>query len=466
MMTLLATVLLGAVDLQPCELAGQQAECGRVAVAENRKLEQGRKLDLHVAVIRNEPGRQSADAIFVLAGGPGVGANAMTGFAAELFKGSGRDLVIADARGTGRSAPLNCDLGGSEQDLQGYLNDFLPLEQVLECRNVLSERADLTQYTTRAIVDDLQEVRAKLGYQTIDLYGSSYGTRVAQEFMRHYPDSVRLTILDGVVSPSMVTPATFAKDGQKSLDGILAMCAADASCHAAYPTLLDDYQAMLQRIAKGIEVKVADPKTGKTVPLRISRGLFGEAFRNFLYSPEVYVKVPHIVHQAARGRFEEFGVTALNYGRGIRTLSFGMFLSVSCAEDISRLDVDAAKRAAAGTLLGSYRIEQQADACRIWPRGIADPLRVTPLRSAIPTLLLSGEFDPVTPPYHAAEVASTLSNAVHVIVPKGSHGNDTGGCLERIVVSAVKAGAVRGLDLSCVNAVGTPKFVVGGRKSS
>jgi pimeloyl-ACP methyl ester carboxylesterase len=111
-------------------------------------------------------------------------------------------------------------------------------------------------------------------------------------------------------------------------------------------------------------------------------------------------------------------------------------------------------------LLGTYRIEQQIAACQVWPRGTADPARVTPLQSSIPTLLISGEFDPVTPPKYAAEVARTLSNAVHVTVPKGSHANTAGGCLERITLAAVKSASVRNLDLSCLRNVPVPKFVI------
>jgi pimeloyl-ACP methyl ester carboxylesterase len=462
MITFLATVLLGAVDVQPCEVDGQKAECGRVPVAENRAQPRGRKIDLYFAVVRHEAGRRTDDAIFVLGGGPGQGATALAEFATKRLKTAGRDLVFVDARGTGQSNPLNCDFGGSDEDPQGYLNDFLPIERVRACREVLSRRADLTQYTTRAIVDDLQEVREKLGYRTINLYGSSYGTRVAQEFMRHYPGSVRMAILDGVVAPSSTTPAAFARDAQLSIEGVLALCIADAACRAAYPALLDDYQTMMKRIENGIEVSLTDPKTQKDVRLRVNRGLLGEAFRNFIYSPEVYVRVPYIIHRAAQGHFEEYGTTALNYGRGIRTLSFGMFLSVSCAEDISRIDASAAKQASTGTLLGTYRIEQQIAACQIWPRATPDPARVKPVRSSLPTLLLSGEFDPVTPPKYAAEVARTLSNAVHVIVPKGSHANPSGGCLENITVTAVKSGTVRGLDLSCLQSVPVPKFVVEG----
>jgi pimeloyl-ACP methyl ester carboxylesterase len=214
--------------------------------------------------------------------------------------------VLVDVRGTGRSNPLRCELGGSDKDIPGYFNDFLPIDRVAACKQTLAARADLTQYTTRAAVDDLEEVRKKLGYQTINLYGSSYGTRLAQEFMRHHPDSVRMAILDGVASPSLIAPATYARDAQRSLEGVFALCAADAACSEAYPELRADYEAMLARIA---------------------------------YSPEMYALVPSIMHRAARGDFEQFGQTALDHGRAIRGLDFGLFLSVTCAEDIARLDI-------------------------------------------------------------------------------------------------------------------------------
>jgi hypothetical protein len=218
---------------------------------------------------------------------------------------------------------------------------------------------------------------------------------------------------------------------------------------------------MLTRIANGIETTVQDPKTKLQVRLKIHRGLFGEVFRNFLYSPEMYALMPSIVHRAARGDFEQFGQTALDYGRAIRGLDFGFFLSVTCAEDIARLDPAAAMNAAEGTLLGVYRVDQQVAACRIWPHGVADPVRTAPLASSIPTLLLSGELDPVTPPKYAHEVAQTLSEVVHVVVPKGGHSGDTGGCLEKIAVDAVKAGSVRKLDLACLRTIPSPWFFIG-----
>jgi len=217
---------------------------------------------------------------------------------------------------------------------------------------------------------------------------------------------------------------------------------------------------MLKRVEHGMTTSLVDDKTGRTVQLHLNRGLFGEVFRNFLYSPQAYSLVPHIVHDAARGDFTDFAPAALKYGRAVRTLDFGLLLSVSCGDDIARLDVDAARKAASGTLLGAYRIEQQVAACRIWPHGAADPARVKPLQSSIPTLMISGELDPVTPPKYANEVAKTLTHVTNVMVPKGSHAGDTGGCLEKIAAEAVVSGQVRKLDLSCVADIAGPKFAL------
>jgi len=213
----------------------------------------GRTINLNVSVIGSK--EKHGDAIFALAGGPGVAATGMAGYMTRTFDGSGRDIVLIDARGTGKSNPLHCDFGGSDKDLQGYFNDFLPLDQVTACRDQLAKRADLTQYTTSRIVDDVEAVRKKLGYKQIDLYGTSYGTRVAIEYMRRYPKNVRTAILDGVVPPSLHTSETFAADAQSSLNRVIELCLADASCSGNYPRLRDDYATLLDRVRDdGIDV--------------------------------------------------------------------------------------------------------------------------------------------------------------------------------------------------------------------
>ena len=404
----------------------------------------GRTIELNVTVVK--AAEKHDDAIFVLAGGPGVGATNMEGYASRTFAESGRDLVLVDARGTGRSNPLHCDFGGSDSDLQGYFTGFLPPDRVPVCRDALAPRADLTQYTTSRIVDDLEQVRRKLGYKQVDLYGTSYGTRVAIEYMRRYPQRVRTAILDGVVPPSLHSSETFAPDAQRSLERVLALSG------STFPDIRGDYEKMLKSAENGIDL------TLKGQQVHIDRGLFGEVLRNFLYSPEVYRMLPLAIHQAANGDWSKFGDMAFRYARGIRGLDVGLFLSVSCTEDVPSMDVAAAREAAKGTFLGTYRIDQQVDACRGWPRGAANPVLHTPLVSSIPTLLVSGEYDPATPVRFGDEVAKTLRRSRHIVIPYGSHSGDTGGCQEKVMSEFVREGSAANLDAGCFEAMKPPVF--------
>ena len=412
----------------------------------------GRTINLNVSVIESK--EKHDDAIFVLAGGPGVAGTGMAGFATRTFQGSGRDIVLMDARGTGKSNPLHCDLGGSDKDLQGYFNDFLPLDKVTACRDKLAKRADLTQYTTSRIVDDVEAVRKKLGYQQIDLYGTSYGTRVAIEYMRRYPSRVRAAILDGVVPPSLHTAETFAADAQSSLDRVLNLCLADANCGGIFGHLRADYETLMTATKNGADLTLQGQR------VHINRGLFGEVLRNFLYSREVYVKLPQVINNSARGNWNLFGETALNYARGIRGVDVGLFLSVGCTEDIPSMDIVKARQSAKDTFLGVYRINQQYEACKVWPHGSAvDNATIhQPLVSSIPTLLISGELDPATPPRFGDEVAKGLESSLHAIIQYGSHSGDTGGCQEKVMSKFVREGSVAVLDHGCFPQHKKPSF--------
>ena len=438
---------------EPCHLRDLAARCGTITVPENRDIRGGRTIDLNVAVVPS--GKRHSDAIFVLAGGPGVGATNMAGFVSRTFAGSERDLVLVDSRGTGQSNPLRCKFPGSETDVAGYFGDLFPSQHLAACRTELSARADLTQYTTARIVEDLEHVRRTLGYAKVDLYGTSYGTRVAIEYMRRYPRRVRTAILDGIVPPTAVNPSWYARDAQRSLEQVLDLCLADAACRAAFPGIRADYTAVMAAAEKGVEITVGEAKTRA----RLDRDFFGENLRNFLYNPDVYRRLPLALHAAAHGDWTTFGDMAYRYARNIRGLDSGLFLSVTCTEDIPYLDVAAARREAAGTFLGSYRVDQQVEACRFWPRGTAPASSRQPLRSSIPTLIVSGEYDPVTPPRFGEEVARTLTRVHHLVIPYGSHSGDTGGCQEKVLTEFVREGSVAALNRSCIDALKPPSFV-------
>ncbi|HEY0156009.1 MAG TPA: alpha/beta hydrolase [Thermoanaerobaculia bacterium] len=438
---MIATLLAAVLTLELCEVRGVAAECGKVPVPENRRVSGGRSIDLSIAIVRAE--KRHRDAVFVLAGGPGVGATNMTPWAVETFAAGERDLVLVDARGTGGSNALKCDPPSTAY------GDLWELARIEACREQLAKRADLTQYTTRQVVEDLEVVRKKLGYRKVTLYGTSYGTRVAQEYMRRYPNSIRAVILDGVVPPSLAMPANYAEYSERTLQRVLDLCKADEACRTAYPGLDADLQKMLAAAKKGVTIE-QEP---------LGRGYFGEAFRNFLYSPEVYVKLPKAIHAAAHGDWAPYAEMAGRYSRSIRAVDLGFFLSVTCAEDLPRVDEQQIRRGSAGTVLGTYRLDQQLGACKVWPRAEVDPASFAPVRSSIPTLLVSGELDPVTPPEYGDEVAKGLAKSLHVVIPAGSHSGDTGGCLEKVLSEFIREGSVAALDTTCMKDVRRPPFV-------
>lgn len=425
--------LLAALTLHPCGLRGiPNAQCGTLAVSNTVALN----------IVRVPSGKKHDDALFVIAGGPGVGATNMTAWATRSFGAGERDIVLVDARGTGKSHPLHCDSGDA------LFSDLMAPDVVAACRDKL--KADFAQFTTRHVVEDLEAVRKALGYKSVTLYGTSYGTRVAQTYMRRHPESVRAVILDGVVPPSFAMPSRYAENAQRSVQRIFAMCKQDAKCSEAYPNLEDDLTAMLKDAEDGVVIDGATMR----------RGFFGEAFRNFLYSPEQYTRLPFVVHSAANGDWAPFGRMATQYSKAIRALDLGFFLSVTCAEDIPRVDEAAVRAAGKGTILGSYRLDQQLGACKVWPHGTADAKSSEPVRSSIPTLIVSGELDPVTPPEYGDEVARTLKHAFHLVIPAGSHSGETGGCVEKVISEFIREGSVDALDTACVKSIERPPFFI------
>src|SRR5262245_32071250 len=226
------------LHLETCALPGiERVRCGTFRVPENRAQPDKRSIDLNVVVLAAKNAQRAADALFILQGGPGQAATTLAEFYAETFAGlrDTRDIVLVDQRGTGASNPLVCRLGGSKADPGGYLGDIFPVNRVRACRAELERGADLTQYTTPIAMDDLEEVRAALGYERVDLYGTSYGTRAVLVYLRAHPERVRSMILKGVVPMSVIVPLPFAEDSQRALDLLLEDCAADATCAAAYP---------------------------------------------------------------------------------------------------------------------------------------------------------------------------------------------------------------------------------------
>jgi pimeloyl-ACP methyl ester carboxylesterase len=456
----LAPRKIGAVAFEPCRTADGNTEglCGTYSVYENRARRSGRKLALKIMVLPALSGRPAPDAFLPLAGGPGQSAiDAYTRAAYTEMIRKDRDVVLIDQRGTGGSAPLQCALR-DPHSAQQALGDEILSARLDACRAQLARSADLTQYTTSIFAADLEEVRAALGYAEVDLFGGSYGTRAALEYLRRHGDHVRSIALEGIVAPTYRIPLAFSRALQGSIDRVLALCAADAACHKVYPNLAAEFRALLDRLDKQpASMSVQTPGGDQTIT--ISRGMFVAALRPILYLPEAMRAFPMMVHNAYRGDFQLF-VAAAAQMRGAldKALNRDMALAVVCGEDMASTTAAMIRHATAGTYLGDFQIGQYQRYCARWPHGRAPADFRKPIRSPVPALLISGALDPVTPPEMAAELAHGFPNSQTVIIPNGTHG--TGSlCIDRMIGQFVaSAGKV---DTACAASIQRAPFLTG-----
>ena len=212
--------------------------------------------------------------------------------------------MLVDQRGTGGSNPLHCR---HDTNPQYFLDEMYPVEYVKNCRRELEQKADLTQYTTPVAMDDLDDVRAWLGYERINLFGLSYGTRAALVYMRQHPERVRTAFLVGVTPTYHNVPLHHARDGQRALNLLLNECAADSKCNKAFPNIKKELMELLSSLGRQpAQAKYVLPETGKEVTVTIRPEVFAEKLRSALYMPPGARKLPFIIHRAAQGDLAPF----------------------------------------------------------------------------------------------------------------------------------------------------------------
>jgi pimeloyl-ACP methyl ester carboxylesterase len=457
--------------LKPCKLPGidEELSCGKLTVFENRETRSGLTIDLNVVVVPALDPSRTEEPLFDLAGGPGVASTGAAGFYVKEGKAyrRHRDVVLVDQRGTGNSNPLAA--APRTRSPQDYLTEMYPMEYVKALRQALEQRADLTQYTTSIAMDDLDDIRAWLGYERINLFGLSYGTRAVLVYMRQHPDRARSAILMGVVPTDLKMPLHHARAAKRAMDLLLEECAGDAACQQAFPQLQHEWEEVLERLEREpARVEYSPPDKSATVTVEVQRDIFAEKLRNRMYSRDSARRIPFIIHQAAQGDFGPFLKEAIPADRSVPDfIADGMYLCVTCAEDVPFIDQNEVAKANAGNPFGNYRVEQQTRACSMWPQGKIPDGYHEPVSSDIPVLIFSGYMDPVTPPERGEEVASHLPNSKHVIIPHGAHGIEgltNVECLDKLMLEFLSKGNARDLDTTCMERVGPPPFVTDGSK--
>ncbi len=440
------------------QASGTKVLRGTYRVYEHRETRKGRMLDLNLVVLPATGPDPEPDPVFWLAGGPGVGATGSAGGLAKSWMREKRDIVLVDQRGTGRSNPLQVRLPGNDGNLQGYLDPVFRPELFEAALKDLEKKADLTKYTTPIAMDDLDEVRAVLGYDKINLMGGSYGTRAALVYLRRHPETVRCAILNGVAPIAFKNPLYHASAAQEGLERIFEEVNENPEYRRAFPGLKRKFHSILKRLeAEPVEVMIRHPATNERVPVTLTRDAFAEALRIMLYYLDTNRQVPLCLLKAYEDDFEPFAQLGLYSDRRIRNIiSFGMLMCVTGSEDIPRIDPKSISRLTRNTFLGDGRVRRQMAVARIWPRADVPPDYGEPVKSDVPVLLLSGTHDPVTPPRFGAEAARHLKNSLHLVVP-GAHGVG-GPVIERIKRDFLTTGTVKGLDTSGIEKMRLPPF--------
>lgn len=440
-----------------CRVPGlaEEARCATVEVPEDRQARNGRTIGLRVVVL---PSRNEADAprrtLFYLVGGPGLAATPFADLVARAHSATRatHDIVLVDQRGTGASNPLRCSFHGTSGDIAAYLGDQFPVDSVRACMRRLRSRANLARYTTIDAAQDLDDVRARLGVDRIDIDASAYGTRVALAYARRHPERVRSMVLQGVVPEEQVLPLTAARDAQRALDRVFADCATDPFCRTSFPALRREFATLLARLGDStIAIRVQHPRSNDSVTVALGRSVFADRLRIMLYSARLSRRIPVVIHRAHEGDWTPFITLAYELSRTVfDQLDVGAHLAVQCTEQIG------GPTDARGTFLGDYRARLYRDACAALGQPISKHGENPPLR--VSTLLVTGELDPVTPPRFAQSVAARMPSAALLMVPGMAHaGADR--CIEGVISMFIVAGSMQGVDTACVARISVPPFV-------
>lgn len=442
--------------LRPCHLPGhdETLQCARIPVPLDHGAPAGQRLDTHVTIAPafRQPARP--DPLFILAGGPGQAGSDLLLLLDGTFRKvrATRDIVFIDQRGTGLSGKLDC---AETKDLEEIRLD--EQEQIVAaCLRKLGK--PYRHYTTDQSAADLEVIRAALGYGQINLWGGSYGTRLAQAYARKFPASVRALVLDGVVPPEQIVFA-WGADAQAALNRVFTDCENDAHCNKTFPGLRGQFATLVKKVQAGIRIDYSHPRTAAQKQTQLEPSAFLQTIRTSLYSPMTRIRLPYLIDSAARGNWRPFVAQMHAIGDShISASSLGLMLSVTCAEDIPRLSPEIVAEEERSSFLAGIEVRTIPAWCR--HVGVPAAPQRAPERIAAPALLLSGAYDPVTPPRRAEQTMKHLAQAQHVVVQHGGHIVSPMGCVSKLVRDFLDRPAQK-VDAQCVAKIPAMGFQLG-----
>ena len=454
---LVATTASPALELDDCRISagpaypGIKARCGTLLRPENPDDPGSPAIEIAIAVVPALDLEPEPDPFVPLAGGPGGSAIEFYAAYSGAFEyvRRHRDILLVDQRGTGSSSRMDCDV--DDDIIEGRFNEEQVLEITRDCLDALPH--DPRFFTTSVAVTDLEAVREALGYGPLNLYGVSYGSRVAQHFAKRYPDSTRSIVLDGVVPPQIVLGPEIATEAQGALEQIFARCAADEACKARFPDLPRAFRQLRTELdEQPVTVEIPNPVTGDLESSEFGSAELAGAIRLLAYSANSMAIVPLLIDAAAAGNVEPLAAQFRMISEQMAdTLALGMHNSIMCSEDAPFYDDEAIDYGALeASYIGVVQLDTIEAMCSVWPAGPVDDDFRAPLATDIPVLLLSGDADPITPPRYASLAMVDLERARHLIGVQQGHGQAAVGCTPRLIGEFVASGDPVDLDAGCL----------------
>ncbi len=447
------------LTLENCHLGEirSKVQCGKLIVPENYAKPEGDTITVNFAVLPAIDDSEYKTPLMFLAGGPGQAAVELATGLNRVFKEvrKTRDIILVDQRGTGESSALKCDFEAVDS-VYSLRADALDPQEVKDC--VAQFKGDVSQYNSENAIRDFDAVRTALDHEKINIYGGSYGTRAGLVFMRMFPESLDSVVLDSV-GPIEVPIGMFGQSGARSFNLLVDNCKKSESCNKAFPNLAQEFQAVKQRLAKEpVTVEIQHPRLGTPTKFLIDVAKFTGNLRFQLYGMEGRSMVPLVIHQAYLGNYQPLqGLIARN--EGDQLVYTGLLFNIVCNEDLPRVSEQARLADADNNFDGGGSHLAWDMVCPFFPKYRPSEDFYQSVTADIPTLILSGNLDPVTPPSNGDYSAKTLPNSHHIVVENASHTVAMSTCASDIINEFLTTKSPKTLDESCLADVPQETFM-------
>lgn len=450
-------------DLQTGLIEGRDLQCGWLIVPEEYENPDAGEIRLAVAIIKSQVDDPAPDPLFMLQGGPG-GSTIYTYLQLvplnPRLRQIDRDMILFDQRGTRYSEPsLFCqevyDLGIEmlDDDISREEAGKVYQEATDACHDrFVRQGINLSAFDSIENAADVEALRLALGYDKINLYGVSYGSLLALHVLRDYPDGLRSVIIDSVVPPQTNFLIAAARTVNDAVERVFTTCAADEECSKAYPNLKEVFYEQVDRLNENKEtIQLYDFETGETYPALLDGDTVIAMVTQMLYQTDLIPMIPRVIYQVRAGNYD-FTEKLLSLLVFDKSLNYGMYYSVLCAEDADYTleDVDVSGLPPQMEVAMGTEAVDFLETCANW---VVDPLPASvddPVVSDLPVLVLSGAFDPVTPPSYGEEAARSLSNSYSFVFPAGGHGAVTSGECQEDIFLQFLANPNQEPDASCI----------------